>query len=64
MPIADDIREHYRPLWAELGPDGGPHRRWIADVAYPIAFTSLTLAFTPASGTGTVYMVFGVFRTS
>ena len=33
-------------------------------IAYTSAADSLTLAFTPGAGTGTVYIVHGVFRTS
>ncbi len=58
-----EITDHYAQLWASKGlvaapasPDGS--------LAYTSAFDSLTLAFTPAAGTGTVYMVHGVFRTS
>ncbi|MFB7891617.1 hypothetical protein ACFC1I_05415 [Microbacterium sp. NPDC056044] len=59
---ADDVREHYRTLWAGLGltdtssGDGS--------VTYSDAFSSISLAFSTSSGTGTVYMVYGVFRTS
>lgn len=59
---ADDIRDHYRQQWAALGLTESVSAG--ADAAYIDSFTSLTLAFSPASGTGTIYMVYGVFRTS
>ncbi|KQP73822.1 hypothetical protein ASF40_00065 [Microbacterium sp. Leaf288] len=59
----EQVSDHYAKLWASKGlvaappsPDGS--------LSYTSAFDSLTLAFTPAAGTGTVYMVHGVFRTS
>ncbi|GAA1953914.1 hypothetical protein GCM10009776_14740 [Microbacterium deminutum] len=58
---ADDVRAHYKKLWAALGladagaTDGG--------VAYSDSLSSLSLAFSSA-GTGTVYQLFAVFRTS
>lgn len=59
----EQVTDHYAKLWASKGlvaapasPDGS--------LSYTSAFDSLTLAFTPAAGTGTVYMVHGVFRTS
>jgi|GEM_PF-2222706 len=58
-----EILDHYAQLWASKGlvvaPESGD-----GSVAYTSSFDSLTLAFTPAAGTGTVYMVHGVFRTS
>jgi len=59
---ADDVREHYRALWAGLGLIATAGEE--GTVAYSDSFSSLSLAFSPSSGTGTVYMIFGVFRTS
>lgn len=56
----DEVREHYRALWSGLGLAGASG----ADVAYSDALSSITLAFSPGSGTGTLYTVYGVFRTS
>ncbi|KJL43798.1 MULTISPECIES: hypothetical protein [Microbacterium] len=58
----DDVRAHYRELWADLGltdTSGGD-----GSITYSDAFSSLSLAFSESSGTGTVYMIYGVFRTS
>jgi hypothetical protein len=60
---ADDVRAHYRALWSQLGLTesvGAPE----GDVAFSNAHSSLSLAFAPASGTGTVYMIYGVLRTN
>jgi hypothetical protein len=60
---ADDVRTHYRGLWSQLGltasveaPEG--------EVAFSNAHSSMSLAFAPASGTGIVYMIYGVLRTN
>jgi len=59
----DDVREHYRTLWASLGlSDAGATSG--ADTAFSDSLSSLSLAFSSSSGTGTVYMVYGVFRAS
>lgn len=59
----EEVSRHYAELWASLGllpqPGGAD-----GALAYASTFESLSLAFTPASGTGTVYMIHGVFRTS
>jgi len=56
-----DIIEHYRALWSGLGlSDAGASGS--SALSYGNDFSSLTLAFTPSSGTGTVYMVYGVLR--
>ncbi|MFH8251570.1 hypothetical protein ACH3VR_14470 [Microbacterium sp. B2969] len=58
---ADDITAHYRDMWKALG---------LADhvttngLQFADSFTTLSLAFTAGSGTGTVYTVYGVFHTS
>jgi hypothetical protein len=58
----DDVSAYYAQLWASLGltpqADAGD-----GTLSYTGGFESLSLAFTPASGTGTVYMIHGVFRT-
>ncbi|MFC8682186.1 hypothetical protein ACFT30_11745 [Microbacterium ureisolvens] len=57
----DALSAHYAELWASLGlmpqPASGD-----GSVSFTGAYDSLTLAFTPASGTGTVYMIQAVFR--
>jgi len=58
---ADGVEAHYRQLWVALGLSGLAQS---SDIAYSDAYSSLTLAFTPTSGTGTVYMIYGVLRTS
>lgn len=57
----DTVEAHYRQLWAGLGLSPGAQQ---TDLGYSDAYSSLTLAFSPTSGTGTVYMIYGVFRTS
>lgn len=59
-----DVVQYYRDTWARLSlidqsPAGSP-----TDAAYSDSFTTLSLAFPPATGTGTMFMVFGVFRAS
>ncbi len=56
----DEIREHYRALWDDTGLE--PAGTQDSDTAFADASTSLTLGFAPESGTGTVYVLFGVFR--
>lgn len=57
----EDVTQHFRALWTDLGlSDAGPSGS--AALSYGDSLSSLTLAFTPASGTGTVYMVYGVLR--
>lgn len=59
---ADDVRAHYRELWAGLGlADAGGTD---GSVTSSDTLSSLTLTFSPSSGTGTVYMIYGVLRTS
>lgn len=58
----DSIVAHYRDTWAQLGlVDQGTTGGDGASFAGP--HTSLTLAFSPGSGTGTVYTILGSFRT-
>jgi len=59
---ADDVRAHYRDQWTKLGLAASGAEG--ADVASSDSFTSLSLAFSSTSGTGTLYTVYGVFRTS
>lgn len=59
----DEVSRHYRAVWtglglAETGSSGG------ADASYSDALSSVTVAFTAGSGTGTVYTVYGVFHLS
>ncbi|TQJ30610.1 hypothetical protein [Microbacterium sp. SLBN-146] len=58
----DDVEAHFRDLWGRLGLIDSPAGD-DAIVSSANAFTAVSLAFTPASGTGTVYMVHGVLRT-
>ncbi|MFD4958820.1 hypothetical protein [Microbacterium sp. NPDC058389] len=58
-----EVIDHYAQLWASKGLVAAPESA-DGSVAYTSALDSLTLAFTPATGTGTVYMVHGVFRTN
>jgi hypothetical protein len=59
----EEVRAHYRALWASLGlSDAGGTAA--AGAAYADQLSSLTLAFSTASGTGTLYTVTGVFRSS
>ena len=60
----EEVSAHFRSLWAELGLTEGVQTEGSADITSTDQFSSLSLAFTPSSGTGTVYMIFGVFRTS
>lgn len=58
---ADDVRAHYRDVWSGLGlaeTASGDS----AATSFGDTYTSLSLAFAPASGTGTVYMIYGVLR--
>lgn len=58
----EEVSGHYRALWSSLGladvTSGG------ADASYADALSSLSLAFSASTGTGTVYTVYGVFRTN
>lgn len=59
----EEVSRHYRVLWSDLGladvgASGG------AGASYADALSSLSLAFSASAGTGTVYTVYGVFRTS
>lgn len=56
----EDVTAHYRSLWAGLGlSDAGGEDA----LAYASPFSSITLAFTDGSGTGTVYAVYATLRT-
>ncbi|MDR7110854.1 hypothetical protein J2X03_000710 [Microbacterium trichothecenolyticum] len=60
---ADEVRSHFRELWSQLGlteSAGGIE----GAVTFSNDHSSLSLAFAPASGTGTVYMIYSVLRTS
>lgn len=56
----EDVLAHYRSLWSDLGLTDSPTES--ADLSYANEYSSLTLAFTPSSGTGTVFMVYGVLK--
>lgn len=59
---ADDVRAHYRDTWSRLGLTETASTDGTA-TTFGDTYTSLSLAFTPASGTGTVYVIYGVLRT-
>ncbi|GAA5201524.1 hypothetical protein [Microbacterium jejuense] len=58
-----EVIDHYARLWASKGLGAAPDSA-DGSVSYTSAVDSLTLAFTPDTATGTVYMVHGVFRTN
>lgn len=59
----EEVSGHYEALWGSLGLT--PQTVGLSGaLTYTGPFESLSLAFTAASGTGTVYMIHGVFRTS
>ncbi|MHC3000546.1 hypothetical protein [Microbacterium sp. HJ5] len=59
----DEVSQYYRALWGDLGlADAGASGG--TDASYSDAHSSLSLAFSASAGTGTVYTVYGVFRTS
>lgn len=59
----DEVRQYYRALWIGLGlADAGANGA--SDASYADALSSVSLAFSSSAGTGTVYSVYGVFRTS
>ncbi len=55
------VSDHYSGLWASLGLIPQPESA-DGSVSFAGVYESLTLAFTPASGTGTIYMIHAVFR--
>jgi hypothetical protein len=56
----EEVRQHYRTLWIGLGlADAGGN----GAASYADALSSVSLAFSSSAGTGTVYSVYGVFRT-
>ena len=61
----EEVAAHYQASWKALGLSGSSQGRENAIMlSYAGPYESLSLAFTAGSGTGTVYMVYGVFRTS
>lgn len=56
----EDVTAHYRSAWAGLGLADASGD---AALAYTDPFSSLTLAFTDGSGTGTVYVIYATLRT-
>lgn len=58
----EDVRAHFSRIWRDLGLAESPESDASA-LSVGDGSSSLSLAFT-SSGTGTVYMVYGVFRTS
>lgn len=59
----EDVRAHFSRIWSELGLTESPQSD-TSTLTVDHGSSSLSLAFTSSSGTGTVYMVYGVFRTS
>lgn len=58
----EEVSRHYRVLWSGLGlADVGASGA--AGASYGDGLSSLSLAFSASAGTGTVYTVYGVFRT-
>ena len=61
----EEVEAHYAALWGALGLDRPPRgHRPKTRLTYVGPYESLTLSFSPTSGTGTVYAVYGVFRAS
>ncbi|MDL5352381.1 hypothetical protein [Microbacterium sp. zg-YB36] len=58
---ADAVLTHYRVLWSGLGLAPGVSGG--GDAGFSDAYSSVSLAFAGASGTGTVYTVYAVLRT-
>lgn len=58
----DAVTKHFEASWSALGlrstPDAGT-----AALTFAGAYESMTLAFSTGTGTGTVYMIYSVFRT-
>lgn len=60
----EEVATHYATAWAELGLNGSSQGSGSATVlSYTGAYESISLAFSSGSGTGTVYMIYSVFRT-
>lgn len=57
----EDVRAHFRSVWTSLGLAADPNDQG-ASLAFGDGANSLSLAFAAASGTGTVYTIYGVFR--
>jgi len=58
-----EVIAHYAQVWTSKGLSAAPESAY-GSIAYTSTADSLTLAFTPGTATGTVYMVHGVFRTN
>lgn len=58
---AEDVLTHYRELWSGLGLAPGASGE--GDAAFSDTYSSVSLAFSGASGTGTLYTVYAVLRT-
>jgi len=57
----DEVRAHFASAWTNVGLAEQPTPS-TDELSFVGPFESLTLAFSPSSGTGTVYVVYGVFR--
>jgi hypothetical protein len=55
-----EISDYYSTLWSSLGL--GQQSTSDSVLGFASSFESLSLAFVPSSGTGTVYMIYGTFR--
>lgn len=60
----EEVEAHYAALWGAKGLIAAPRASAEDPLTYVGPYESLTLSFSPTSGTGTVYAVFGVFRAS
>lgn len=58
----DSILQHYRQTWSALGLTDAAQTGGSAELVFADAFTNLSLVFSPTSGTGTVYTLYGVYR--
>ncbi|HWI32150.1 MAG TPA: hypothetical protein VNT50_11715 [Microbacterium sp.] len=59
----EEIQAHFRAAWASLGLSAAAEGS-AEGVSYAGPYESLALSFSPSSGTGTVYAIYGVFRAS
>ena len=60
----EEVARHFEAFWAALGLHGTSQGAGTTiTLAYTGAYESMTLAFNTGTGTGTVYMIYSVFRT-
>ena len=61
----EEVAEHFATAWAALGLNGTSQGSGTSTVlSYTGPYESISLAFSSGSGTGTVYMIYSVFRTN